>query len=142
AQLERVYQREAADALLEAGVTLADPARIDVRGTLRCGCDVRIDIDCIFEGNVVLSDDVTINAHCVLKDVEVGEGTTIAPFSHVENARLGARCRVGPFARVRPASVLGDEVHIGNFVEVKASSIGERSKANHLAYVGDATVGR
>jgi len=85
---------------------------------------------------------VTINAHCVLKDVEVGEGTTIAPFSHVENARLGARCRVGPFARVRPASVLGDEVHIGNFVEVKASSIGERSKANHLAYVGDATVGR
>ena len=142
AQLERVYQREAADALLEAGVTLADPARIDVRGPLRCGRDVRIDIDCILEGNVVLSDDVTINAHCVLKDVEVGEGTSIAPFSHVEDARLGARCRVGPFARVRPASVLGDEVHIGNFVEVKASSIGERSKANHLAYVGDATVGR
>ena len=142
ADLERRYQRRQADALLDAGVTLADPARIDVRGALACGRDVTIDINCIFEGNVTLGDGARIGAHCVLKDTSIGEGTVIAPFSHIEEARIGARCRLGPFARIRPGTSLADEVHVGNFVEVKASSFGERSKANHLSYVGDSAVGR
>jgi bifunctional UDP-N-acetylglucosamine pyrophosphorylase / glucosamine-1-phosphate N-acetyltransferase len=141
AQLERLYQRAQADALLDAGVALADPARIDVRGSLSCGRDVRIDVGCIFEGAVALADNVTIAAHCVLKNVKVGAGTSILPFSYLEDAGIGSRCRVGPFARMRPATMLGDDVHIGNFVEVKASTFGARSKANHLAYVGDTTVG-
>ena len=142
AQLERLYQRERAEVLLDSGVRLADPARIDVRGTLSCGRDVSIDIDCIFEGTVTLGDNVTIGAHCVLRNVEAGPGTAIAPFSHIEETQIGSSCRIGPYARIRPASVLADEVHIGNFVEVKASTIGSRSKANHLSYVGDTTVGR
>ncbi|HZV78751.1 MAG TPA: bifunctional UDP-N-acetylglucosamine diphosphorylase/glucosamine-1-phosphate N-acetyltransferase GlmU [Candidatus Binatus sp.] len=142
ADLERRYQRQQADALLDAGVALADPARIDVRGTLACGRDVTIDINCIFEGKVTLGDGARIGAHCVLKDAIVGEGTAIAPFSHIDDAHIGARCRVGPFARIRPGTALADEVHVGNFVEVKASSFGERSKANHLSYVGDSAVGR
>ena len=142
AQIERLYQRAQADALLDAGVALADPARVDVRGTLTCGSDVRIDVGCIFEGSVSLGDKATIGAHCVLRNVQVGAGTEIAPFSHIEDTVIGGSCRVGPYARIRPATVLGDEVHIGNFVEVKASTFGARSKANHLAYVGDTTVGR
>jgi bifunctional UDP-N-acetylglucosamine pyrophosphorylase/glucosamine-1-phosphate N-acetyltransferase len=128
--------------LLDAGVTLADPARLDVRGTLACGRDVMIDVGCIFEGGVTLGDNVAIGAHCVLRNVNVGNGTAIAPFSHIEDASIGAQCRIGPYARIRPATVLDDGVHIGNFVEVKASTIGVRSKVNHLAYVGDSTVGR
>ena len=142
AQLERIYQRMQADALLEAGVTLADPARIDVRGTLACGRDVTIDVGCIFEGDVRLGDAASIGAHSILKDVKIGTATAIAPYSHIDGADIGARCRIGPYARIRPGTRLADEVHIGNFVEVKASAIGERSKANHLAYVGDTTVGR
>jgi bifunctional UDP-N-acetylglucosamine pyrophosphorylase / glucosamine-1-phosphate N-acetyltransferase len=142
AELERRYQRDQADALLEAGVTLADPARIDVRGTLACGRDVTIDVGCIFEGGVTLGDNVAVGAHCVLRNVNVGNGTAIAPFSHIEDASIGAQCRVGPYARIRPETVLADDVHIGNFVEVKASTIGVRSKVNHLTYVGDSTVGR
>jgi bifunctional UDP-N-acetylglucosamine pyrophosphorylase/glucosamine-1-phosphate N-acetyltransferase len=142
AELERRYQRQQADALLDAGVTVSDPARIDVRGTVSCGRDVVIDIDCIFEGEVKLADNVRIGAHCVLRDVRVGEGTVIAPFSHVEEATIGAQCRIGPYARIRPATVLEDEVHIGNFVEVKASNIGVSSKVNHLSYVGDSVLGR
>ncbi len=142
AELERRYQRLQADALLDAGVTLADPARIDVRGTLSCGRDVTIDAGCIFEGIVSLADDVVVGPHCVIRNARIGTGTAIAAFSHVDDARIGARCRVGPYARIRPASVLADDVHVGNFVEVKASVLGVRSKANHLAYVGDATVGR
>ncbi len=139
---ERALQRRAADALLGDGVTLADPARIDVRGTLHCGRDVAIDINCIFEGTVTLGDAVTIGAHCVFNNVKIGAGSVVAPFSHLEDAAIGERCRIGPYARIRPATVLADEVHIGNFVEIKASAIGERSKANHLAYIGDASVGR
>ncbi|MGH8713685.1 MAG: bifunctional UDP-N-acetylglucosamine diphosphorylase/glucosamine-1-phosphate N-acetyltransferase GlmU [Casimicrobiaceae bacterium] len=142
ARLERIYQRAQADALLDAGVTLADPARIDVRGTLDCGRDVSIDVGCIFEGDVALGDAVTIGAHCLLRNVQVGPGSVIAPYSHVEGAAIGARCRIGPYARIRPGTTFADEVHVGNFVEVKASTIGERSKANHLAYVGDTTLGR
>ena len=142
AQVERLYQRARADALLDAGVRLADPARVDVRGDLSCGKDVSIDVNCIFEGTVTLGDNVTVGAHCLLRNVNAGAGTVIAPFSHVEDAQIGVRCRIGPYARIRPASVLADDVHIGNFVEVKASTIGVGSKANHLSYVGDTTVGR
>jgi bifunctional UDP-N-acetylglucosamine pyrophosphorylase/glucosamine-1-phosphate N-acetyltransferase len=142
AELERRYQRRQADALLDAGVMLADPARIDVRGTLACGRDVTIDVNCIFEGKVTLGDGVRIGAHCLIKDSNLREGTVIAAFSQLEDAQVGARCRVGPYARIRPGTALADEVHIGNFVEVKASSFGARSKANHLSYVGDAVVGR
>jgi bifunctional UDP-N-acetylglucosamine pyrophosphorylase/glucosamine-1-phosphate N-acetyltransferase len=142
AELERRYQREQADALLDAGVTLSDPARIDVRGTLSCGRDVVIDIGCIFEGDVELGDNVAIGAHCVLRDVRIGDGTAIAPFSHIEEASIGAKCRIGPYARIRPATILADEVHVGNFVEVKASTIGASSKVNHLSYVGDSVLGR
>jgi bifunctional UDP-N-acetylglucosamine pyrophosphorylase/glucosamine-1-phosphate N-acetyltransferase len=124
AQLERVYQRNLAERLLEQGVTLADPSRIDVRGELVCGRDVSIDVNCVFEGRVVLGDGVRIKANCVLEDAVVGAGSI-----------------VGPFARLRPGTELGREVHIGNFVEVKNSSIADQSKANHLAYVGDATIG-
>jgi bifunctional UDP-N-acetylglucosamine pyrophosphorylase/glucosamine-1-phosphate N-acetyltransferase len=124
AQLERVFQRNLAEQLLEQGVTLADPSRIDVRGELVCGRDVSIDVNCVFEGRVVLGDGVRIKANCVLEDAVVGAG-----------------CIVGPFARLRPGTELGREVHIGNFVEVKNSSIADHSKANHLAYVGDATIG-
>jgi len=141
ATIERLYQRSLADALLEAGVRLADPARIDVRGDLDCGRDVAIDVGCIFEGRVTLGDDVIVGAHCVLRDVSVGAHSQIAPFSHIDGASVGANCRIGPYARIRPATSLADEAHIGNFVEVKASAIGPRSKANHLAYVGDAIVG-
>jgi bifunctional UDP-N-acetylglucosamine pyrophosphorylase/glucosamine-1-phosphate N-acetyltransferase len=141
AQLERLYQRAQADALLDAGVTLADPGRIDIRGALSCGVDVAIDVGCVFEGTVRLADGVAIGAHCVLKNVTVEAGTQVLPFSHLEGAAIGANCRIGPYARLRPGAALADDVHVGNFVEVKASSIGRGSKANHLAYVGDTTMG-
>jgi len=142
AQLERLYQGQYANRLLEQGVTLADPLRLDVRGELKCGADVRIDINCILEGKVTLGDGVEIGAHCVLRNVEIGAGTRIEPFTHIDEAVIGAGCRVGPYARIRPGTRLGEEVHIGNFVEIKNSKIAAHSKANHLAYVGDATVGR
>ena len=142
AALERRYQMNQAARLLEAGVSIADPARIDVRGTLQCGRDVAIDVNCIFEGEVVLGDGVRVGANCILRDVTLGAGTEVKPFSLIEEARIGANARIGPYARIRPGTELADEVHIGNFVEVKASSIGRASKANHLAYVGDSTVGK
>jgi len=141
AAIERIVQRRQADALLGAGTWIADPARFDLRGTLACGRDVRIDVGCVLEGEVRLGDDVSVGAHCVLKNVTVGAGTTIAPFSHLEAASVGANCRIGPYARLRPDTALADEVHIGNFVEVKASALGRGAKANHLAYIGDAVVG-
>ncbi len=142
AELERVHQRNLAERLMEDGVTLADPGRLDVRGELDCGRDVTIDVNCVFEGRVVLGDGVAVGAHCVLKDTVVGAGARIAPFSHIEQAEIGPKCVVGPYARLRPGTQLGEDVHIGNFVEVKNSRIAQGSKANHLAYVGDATVGR
>jgi bifunctional UDP-N-acetylglucosamine pyrophosphorylase/glucosamine-1-phosphate N-acetyltransferase len=141
AALERRFQMNKAESLLESGVTLADPARIDVRGELSCGRDVSIDVNCIFEGKVVLGDGVRVGANCILRDVTVGAGTEVKPFSLLEEASVGKNARIGPYARIRPGTELADEVHIGNFVEVKASRIGARSKANHLAYVGDSTVG-
>jgi len=141
AALERQYQMSRAAQLLQQGVTLADPARIDVRGELACGRDVSIDVNCIFEGKVRLADGVRIGANCILRDVDVGAGTEVKPFTLMEEATIGANARIGPYARIRPGTALSDDVHIGNFVEVKASSFGAGSKANHLAYVGDSTVG-
>jgi len=142
AELERIFQRGVAAALMHDGVTLADPARIDVRGSLACGRDVAIDVNCLFEGEVVLGEGVSVGANCVLRNVSVAAGTRIEPFCHLDQADIGARCRIGPYARLRPGTTLAEEVHIGNFVEVKASQIAARSKANHLAYVGDTSVGR
>jgi bifunctional UDP-N-acetylglucosamine pyrophosphorylase / glucosamine-1-phosphate N-acetyltransferase len=141
AQAERHYQKAQALRLLDAGVTLADPARIDVRGTLECGRDVAIDVGCVFEGTVSLAEGVKVGPHCVLKDVSIGAGSEVLAFSHLEDSEVGARCRLGPYARLRPGSQLGEDVHVGNFVEVKASRLGAGSKANHLSYVGDAEVG-
>jgi len=142
AELERIYQRKLAASLLEQGVALADPSRCDVRGSLACGRDVAVDVNCVFEGEVKLGDGVAVGANCVLKDVTVGAGTRIEPFCHLEDADIGADCRIGPYARIRPGTRLAEEVHIGNFVEVKASTIGAGSKANHLTYIGDSEVGR
>ena len=141
AELERIYQRNHADALLEQGVTLADPARLDVRGALSCGRDVSIDVNCIFEGNVELEDGVTIGAHCVIKNARIAKNASIKPFCHIEDAVVGAGSVIGPYARLRPGTELAEDVHIGNFVEVKNSRIAAHSKANHLSYIGDATIG-
>ncbi|MEK7887968.1 bifunctional UDP-N-acetylglucosamine diphosphorylase/glucosamine-1-phosphate N-acetyltransferase GlmU [Burkholderia contaminans] len=141
AELERIHQRNIADALLVDGVTLADPARVDVRGTLRCGRDVSIDVNCVFEGNVTLADNVTIGANCVIRNASVGAGTRIDAFTHIDGAELGARTVIGPYARLRPGAQLADEAHVGNFVEVKNAVIGHGSKANHLTYIGDADIG-
>ena len=141
ADLERRYQRRQANALLEAGVRLADPARFDLRGQLHAGQDVEIDVGCIFEGQVVLGDDVRIGAHCVIRDASIEAGAVIHAFTHIEGARVGPGALIGPYARLRPGADLGAEVHIGNFVEVKNSTLARGAKANHLAYLGDATVG-
>jgi bifunctional UDP-N-acetylglucosamine pyrophosphorylase/glucosamine-1-phosphate N-acetyltransferase len=142
AQLERIYQIQTATRLLEAGVTLADPARIEVRGELRCGRDVRIDVNCVFEGAVEIGDGAEIGANCVIRNSKIGVATRIAPFSMLDEAVVDRNCRIGPYARIRPGTRLAEDVHIGNFVEVKASTIGAGSKANHLTYVGDTHVGR
>jgi bifunctional UDP-N-acetylglucosamine pyrophosphorylase / glucosamine-1-phosphate N-acetyltransferase len=141
AELERIHQRSIAGRLLDDGVTLADPARIDVRGTLRCGQDVSIDVNCVFEGEVSLGDGVRIGANCVVRDARIEAGAEILPFSMVESSRVGPSARVGPFARLRPGTDLGEHTHVGNFVEMKNTSMAAGSKANHLAYIGDASVG-
>jgi bifunctional UDP-N-acetylglucosamine pyrophosphorylase/glucosamine-1-phosphate N-acetyltransferase len=141
AALERQYQRLAADKLLDAGVTLADPARIDVRGELECGRDVSIDVNCVFEGRVTLGDGVSVGPNCVLRNTQVRKETQLLAFSHLDEAEVGERCRIGPYARLRPGAQLAEEVHVGNFVEVKASRLGAGSKANHLAYIGDSELG-
>ena len=142
AELERVHQHRTAAWLLDLGVTIVDPFRIDVRGDLRCGRDVSIDINCIFEGRVVLEDNVSIGPQCVLRNVTVRRGAKIEAFSHLVDAVVGEQCVVGPYARLRPGAELGNDVHIGNFVEVKNSVIGDNSKASHLAYIGDADIGQ
>lgn len=147
AQLERAHQRAQADRLLEAGVRLADPARLDVRGELHCAADVEIDVNCIFEGVVSLGEGVRVGAHCVIKNARIAAGAVIHPFTHIEGGlqaqevRVGEGALIGPFARLRPGAHLGREVHVGNFVEVKNSQIAAGAKANHLAYLGDASVG-
>jgi bifunctional UDP-N-acetylglucosamine pyrophosphorylase/glucosamine-1-phosphate N-acetyltransferase len=145
AELERVYQLRRAHALMEAGTRLADPARLDLRGRLDCGRDVEIDVNCIFEGDVSLGDGVRVGANCVIANARIAAGAVIHPFTHIDGEKLGVEvgegALVGPFARLRPGARLGAEVHIGNFVEVKNASLAKGAKANHLAYLGDATVG-
>lgn len=142
ATLERLWQTELARRQLEQGVTLIDPSRFDVRGTLICGRDVSIDVGCVFEGDVQLAEGVSVGPHCVLQDVIIGPGTRIDAYSHLSNAQVGEGARIGPYARIRPGSVLGDRSHVGNFVEIKNTHLGKDSKANHLAYVGDADIGQ
>ena len=141
AELERRLQRRQAQVLLEAGVRMADPARFDLRGTLATGRDVEIDVGCVFEGTVRLGDGVQIGAHCVLRNAVLAAGVVVHPFSHLDGASVGAGSVVGPYARLRPGAELAEDVHIGNFVEVKNSTLARGAKANHLAYLGDATVG-
>jgi len=142
AGLERTVQRRKATALMLAGASIIDPSRIDIRGELTCGADVTIDVGCVFEGAVTLGDGASIGPYCVLRDVAVGPQTRVEAFSHFDSAVIGRNCRIGPYARLRPGTNLAEDVHIGNFVEVKASTLGAGSKANHLAYVGDAVLGR
>jgi bifunctional UDP-N-acetylglucosamine pyrophosphorylase / glucosamine-1-phosphate N-acetyltransferase len=142
ARLERILQWEQAQALLAQGVTLADPARIDIRGSLSCGRDVFIDVGCVFEGKVVLGDRVSVGANCVVRNAHIGPDSGVLPFTHIDDAVAGEGCRIGPYARLRPGTQLASHVHVGNFVELKAATIGDGSKTNHLAYVGDATIGR
>ena len=142
AELERIHQRNQALALMEQGVTLLDPARFDVRGTLTCGQDVSIDVNVVIEGVVTLGDRVTIGPNNVLRHCQIGADTIVQPNCVIENAEIGADCRIGPFARIRPETRIGARTHIGNFVEIKKSVIGIGSKVNHLTYVGDSTVGK
>ncbi|MEY3805070.1 MAG: bifunctional protein GlmU [Pseudomonadota bacterium] len=142
AQIERVYQQRYAEQLLQQGVTLKDPNRIDVRGDLQCGRDVQIDVNCLFEGQVVLGDRVKIAPNCVIKNAVIAAGTQIAAFTHIDDAQIGEEARLGPFARIRPGTTLADHTHVGNFVELKNAQVDSASKINHLSYVGDATVGK
>ena len=141
AALERTWQQVLAARLLAQGVTLADPARVDVRGKLVCGRDVEIDVGCVFEGEVSLGDNVRVGAYCVIKNSRIATATHIETYSHIDQAEIGEDCRIGPYARIRPGTKLHKDVHIGNFVEVKNSEIAASSKANHLSYIGDSSVG-
>ena len=142
ANLERVYQTRNASVLMQAGATLADPLRIDVRGHLTVGKDVEIDVGCVFEGQVTLADGVKVGPYCVIKDSTIGETSMIEAFTHIDQAHVESNCRVGPYARLRPGAEISDAAHVGNFVEIKNSQVGESSKVNHLSYVGDATIGK
>ncbi|MFM1759256.1 MAG: hypothetical protein RLY75_526, partial [Pseudomonadota bacterium] len=141
AALERVHQLNQANVLMDAGVSLADPARIDIRGTLECGTDVFIDVGCVFEGCVTLAAGTKVGPYCIVRDSVIGKNVTIHPYSHIDGAQVGSNSLIGPYARLRPGADLSNDVHIGNFVEVKNSKIAANSKANHLAYVGDSIVG-
>jgi bifunctional UDP-N-acetylglucosamine pyrophosphorylase/glucosamine-1-phosphate N-acetyltransferase len=141
AELERIYQQSTARQLMDEGVALADPARIDIRGKLSCGRDVFIDVNCVFEGDVMLGDRVHIGANCVIRQARIDADTEVLPFTHIDGALVGASARIGPFARLRPGTVLAEDTHVGNFVEMKNTQMAAGSKANHLAYIGDAEVG-
>ncbi|MBX3612495.1 MAG: bifunctional UDP-N-acetylglucosamine diphosphorylase/glucosamine-1-phosphate N-acetyltransferase GlmU [Burkholderiaceae bacterium] len=141
AELERLFQNRVATKLMDDGVWLADPARLDVRGELLCGRDVSIDVNCVFEGRVVIDDGASVGANCVIRDTHIGAGAQILPFTLIEDSSIGARARIGPYARLRPGTDLGEETHVGNFVEMKNTRMAARSKANHLSYLGDTVVG-
>lgn len=141
AEAEAIYRQRTAETLMRAGASLVDPSRVDVRGTLTCDQDVIIDVNCVFEGRVRLGAGVRIGANCVLKDCTIAAGTSIHPMSHIDSATVGEACNVGPFARLRPGTILGNKARIGNFVETKNAQVGEGSKINHLSYVGDARLG-
>ena len=142
AQIEREFQNRIAQKLLQQGITLKDPARLDLRGTLVCGRDVEIDVNCVFEGEVTLGDNVKIAANCIIKNAHIENSTLILPFTHIDDAHIGENSRVGPYARIRPGTTLAAETHIGNFVELKNVQVDIGSKINHLSYVGDTTVGK
>jgi bifunctional UDP-N-acetylglucosamine pyrophosphorylase/glucosamine-1-phosphate N-acetyltransferase len=141
AQLERYYQLRLGQTLMDAGVRIIDPSRLDIRGSLLCDQDVSIDIDCIFEGAVTIENGATIGPYCVIRNSRIGRGAHIEAFSHIDGADIGQQATVGPYARLRPGTSLGEGAHVGNFVEIKNSQLGARSKANHLSYLGDATIG-
>ena len=141
-QIERIYQTRIAQKLLQQGVTLRDPTRLDVRGSLTCGRDVEIDVNCVFEGDVSLGDNVKIAANCVIKNAVIKAGVRIAAFTHIDDAEVGDNSRIGPYARLRPGTVLQSETHIGNFVELKNAQLDIGSKVNHLSYIGDTTIGK
>ncbi|HUH40362.1 MAG TPA: bifunctional UDP-N-acetylglucosamine diphosphorylase/glucosamine-1-phosphate N-acetyltransferase GlmU [Castellaniella sp.] len=141
AALERIWQAEQARRLLEQGVTLADPSRFDLRGQLHCGRDVFIDVGCVFEGEVHLADGVSVGPHCCVRDAVIGAATRIEAYTHIEGARVAQDARLGPYARLRPGAEIGPQAHVGNFVELKKTQLGRGSKANHLAYLGDAVIG-
>jgi bifunctional UDP-N-acetylglucosamine pyrophosphorylase / glucosamine-1-phosphate N-acetyltransferase len=140
--IEGEYQHRYAKKLMSAGVTLRDPYRTDVRGNLQCGQDVEIDIGCVFEGNVSIGDNVKIGAYCVIKNAVIAAGTQILPFTHIDDAKIGENSRIGPYARLRPGTILQADTHVGNFVELKNAQVDVGSKINHLSYVGDTTVGK
>ncbi|MGL4768150.1 MAG: bifunctional UDP-N-acetylglucosamine diphosphorylase/glucosamine-1-phosphate N-acetyltransferase GlmU [Formosimonas sp.] len=142
AELEAICRTQAAQKLLADGVTVVDPTRIDIRGSLTCGADVHIDVGCVFEGIVVLGDNVRISPYCVIKNATIAHNTQVAAFSHIDGATIGASAKIGPYARLRPETQLADKTHIGNFVEVKKSTVGHGSKINHLSYIGDAAIGK
>ena len=141
-QIERVYQTRIAEKLLQQGVTLKDASRLDVRGTLHCGRDVEIDVNCIFEGEVTLADNVKIASNCYIKNAKIHSGVHIAAFTHIDDTQIGQNSRIGPYARLRPGTTLAADTHIGNFVELKNTQVDIGSKINHLSYVGDTTVGK
>ena len=140
--IEREHQTRIANKLLQQGVTLRDASRLDVRGVLNCGRDVEIDVNCLFEGDVILGDKVTIAANCVIKNAVIAAGTQILPFTHIDDAQIGENSRIGPYARLRPGTILQADTHVGNFVELKNAQVDIGSKINHLSYVGDSTVGK
>ena len=142
AALERAYQLRKAESLMIAGASLRDPSRIDIRGKIVIGQEVQIDINCIFEGEVVLANGVKVGANCILKDCSIGENTIIKPNSIIEQTIVGDECSVGPFARLRPGTIMNKDSHVGNFVEMKKTTLGEGSKAGHLTYLGDTTIGK
>lgn len=142
AAMERAYQTELGLKLLQQGVTLLDPQRIDIRGELHVGQDVTIDVGCVFEGSVTIGDHVSIGPYCVIKEASIASGTRVAAFSHIDQGQVGERCVIGPYARIRPGTTLENEVHVGNFVELKNAQVDKGSKINHLSYVGDSTVGK
>ncbi|MGV3581769.1 MAG: bifunctional UDP-N-acetylglucosamine diphosphorylase/glucosamine-1-phosphate N-acetyltransferase GlmU [Methylophilus sp.] len=141
-QIERIFQKRIAEQLLQHGVTLKDDQRIDVRGTLHCGRDVEIDVNCVFEGKVIIGDRVSVGANCVIKNAEIKEGTKIAAFTHIDDTIIGENSHIGPFARLRPGTILATKTHIGNFVELKNAQIDVGSKVNHLSYIGDTSIGK
>ena len=142
AYIERGLQLNKAEELMEKGVTVLDPNRIDIRGHLKCGQDVTIDIGCIFEGNVNLGNNVHIKPYSFIKNSDIDENSTIEAFSHIDSSKVGSSCRVGPYARLRPGTVLESEVHIGNYVEIKNSLVDQGTKINHLSYIGDSEIGK
>ncbi len=141
-EAERARQRQLAEDLMEQGVHFADPARVDIRGTLNCGENVFIDVNAIFEGDVTLGDNVTIESNNLVRDSVLGSGTVVHSNCHIEGGRAGENCEIGPFSRIRPGAELADNVKVGNFVEIKKSTIDDGSKVNHLTYIGDAAIGK